>query len=47
MKRHPAEVTADRLGDAYDKWYDKFTGAERDYISAIRIVLEQIASGER
>lgn len=46
-KRHPAEVTSDRLADAVDRWYDKFDGQERDYIAAIRHALEEIAEGER
>jgi hypothetical protein len=46
-KRHPAEVTADRLGDAYEKWYDKFDGAELDMIGQLKYAFEQIASGER
>lgn len=45
-RRHPAEVTSDRLGDAVEKWYDHFTGPERDMIARIRDVLERIAEGE-
>lgn len=46
-RRHPAEVTADRLGAAYEKWYDKFDGAERDMISQLKHAFDQIAAGER
>lgn len=42
-RRHPAEVTADRLGDHLDKWPDAFDGADRDAIAHIRHVLQQIA----
>jgi hypothetical protein len=45
-RRHPAQVTSDRLGDATTKWGDKFTGAELDMIGVIRSVLEEIAEGE-
>lgn len=45
--RHPAEVTADRLGDAVTRWADKFDGAERDEIGHIIHALRQIAEGER
>ena len=43
--RHPAEVTSDRLGDAYERWYHKLSGAERDAISIVRNALERIAEG--
>ena len=46
-RRHPAEVTSDRLLDAVQRWHDKFTGEERDMIGQIRHALEQIAEGER
>lgn len=41
--RHPAEVTADRLGDALDKW--EFTAEERDEISHVMDALRKIAEG--
>lgn len=44
-RRHPAEVTADRLADAMDKWPDRFDGSMRDDISRIRTVLQDIAEG--
>jgi len=42
-RRHPAEVTADRLGDHYEKWWDRMSGAERDALSLTRFVLQRIA----
>jgi len=41
--RHPAEVTADRLGDALDKWPDSFDGGDRDMVAQIRYILNDIA----
>ena len=46
-RRHPAEVTSDRLGDAVTDWYDLMTGSERDAIAEVRQVLEEIAEGTR
>jgi hypothetical protein len=46
-KRHPAEVTADRLGDAYERFYDKFDGAELDMISQLKHAFDEIAAGNR
>lgn len=46
-RRHPAEVTADRLGDAVGRWADKFTPGERDEIGYIIWALEEIADGAR
>jgi hypothetical protein len=46
-KRHPAEVTSDRLLDAVGRWHEKFTGAERDAIGVIRYALDEIAEGVR
>lgn len=43
-RRHPAEVTADRLRDALDKWPDQFDGAARDAIGLLIFTLEQIAA---
>lgn len=43
-KRHPAEVTSDRLGDHAERWHDQFTPEERDMIAQIRQRLEQIAA---
>lgn len=46
-RRHPAEVTADRLGDHYEAYFDKLTQRERDYIGVVRHALQQIAEGDR
>jgi hypothetical protein len=46
-RRHPAEVTSDRLADASERWHDLFTGEELDMIGRIRHALEEIAEGER
>lgn len=43
IRRHPAEVTADRLADALDRWPERFDGRQRDAIGELRTVLEQIA----
>jgi hypothetical protein len=41
--RHPAEVTADRLGDALDKWPERFDAGDRDMVARVRHVLHGIA----
>jgi hypothetical protein len=46
-RRHPAEVTSDRLLYAVEHWHDKFDGEERDMIGRIRQALFEIAEGER
>jgi hypothetical protein len=46
-RRHPAEVTSDRLAEASERWYDRLTGEERDMIGLLRHALEQIAEGMR
>lgn len=46
-RRHPAEVTSDRLLDAVDRYREQFTGEERDMIGIIRHALEAIAEGSR
>jgi hypothetical protein len=46
-RRTSAEVLIDRLGDAYEKWYDMLSGYERDAISTVRQALEEINSGDR
>lgn len=46
-KRHPAEVTADRLLEHYEQYYDKLTGAERDAVGTVRHILQEIAEGKR
>lgn len=45
-KRHAAEVTSDRLGDAVTRWADQFTAEELDMIGMIRNRLSVIASDE-
>jgi hypothetical protein len=45
-RRHPAEVTSDRLGDAVGRWWEKFSGEDRDAIGRIRDVLEHVAEGD-
>ena len=44
-RRHPAEVTADRLGDAVTRWPDSFTPGERDMVGQIIDRLRDIAEG--
>jgi hypothetical protein len=46
-RRHPADVTADRLLEHVERWHEKFTPAERDELSHVRFLLQQIADGER
>ena len=46
-RRHPAEVTSDRLGDAAVRWHPLMTGSERDALATVRFVLEEIADGTR
>lgn len=47
VRRHPADVTADRLGDAAQRWNELFDGRELDDIGFIVHALRQIAEGER
>lgn len=46
-RRHPAEVTSDRLADALDRWPDRFDGGQRDAVAELIGVLEQIAEDAR
>lgn len=46
-RRHPAELTSDRLADASERWNDKFTGEELDMIARLRFALDEIAEGAR
>jgi hypothetical protein len=46
-RTHSADVTADRLADHYEKWYDKIQDNEKDYFSQVINVLREIAAGER
>ena len=41
--RHPAEVTADRLAEAEEKWPDRFDAEARDAVGLIRHILNDIA----
>ena len=45
-RRHPCEVTADRLGDHYERYYDRMTGSEREQLSQVKYTLEQLARGD-
>lgn len=45
IRRHPAEVTSDRLADALERWPERFDGHLRDAIGELRFALEQIAAG--
>lgn len=49
MKRHPADVTADRLVEhaCNPAWADKLDGHERDAIGEVIHALREIAEGER
>lgn len=47
IRRHPAEVTADRLADALDRWPDRFDGHLRDAIGELRYTLATIANDAR
>lgn len=42
-RRHPAEVTSDRLAEALEKWPESFTGRDRDKVADVRHILETIA----
>lgn len=46
-RRHPAEVTADRLRTASEQWNEKFDGAELDMIGQLAWAFDQIAAGDR
>jgi hypothetical protein len=46
-RRHPAEVTSDRLGDASATWGDLMSGQELDALALVRQALEEIANGTR
>jgi hypothetical protein len=45
--RHPAQVTADRLGDHYERYFDKLTPDERNALGLVRQALDEIAEGQR
>jgi hypothetical protein len=44
-RRHPAELTSDRLAEHLEQWPDTADGALRDEISHVRHWLESIADG--
>lgn len=44
-RRHPADVTADRLGDAVQRWHDRFESAELDMVGVVISRLRIIADG--
>ena len=46
-KRHPAEVTADRLGDAVTKYRHLISGAEADAFAEVIQILNEIGEGDR
>jgi hypothetical protein len=46
-RRHPAEVTADRLGDHLDRWFARSDGATRDAIGRVRAWLDDIATADQ
>jgi hypothetical protein len=46
-RRHPLEVTVDRLRDHYSAYHQHFTGRERDEISHVAYLLEGLAEKER
>ena len=41
--RHPAEVTSDRLHDAYMRWGDRFSEAELDALASAAAALARLA----
>jgi hypothetical protein len=47
LRRHPTEVTADRLDVEYESYYDYFTPDELNAIERVGVALREIASGER
>lgn len=46
-RRHPAQVTADRIGNAFQTYYDKMDEVERDAMSLVINALDEIANGTR
>jgi DNA-directed RNA polymerase subunit K/omega len=45
--RHPAEVTADRIKDHYERWHDKLAPSEHTSFEVVIRALEEIAAGGR
>lgn len=46
-RRHPAQVTADRLGNAYETYFEVLTSDERIALGLIKAALDEIAEGGR
>lgn len=46
-RRHPCQVTSDRLSDHSARYNDLLDGRERDALALVRHVLEEIADGAR
>ncbi len=46
-RRHPAEVTADRLKDSYEKWNSRWEPEELDFLSIIIDKLERFAAEDK
>lgn len=46
-RRHPAEVTADRLTQHAEEYVDKLDGQERDDFGIVIHILQEIAEGNR
>jgi hypothetical protein len=47
FRRHPGEVTADRLKDHYESWHDKLSPSEHTNFESVIRALEEIAEGAR
>lgn len=45
--RHPAEATADRIKDHYERWHDKLAPSEHTSFEVVIRALEEIAAGGR
>ena len=43
LRRHPAEITNERLLTAYERWFSRLSGQERDAISMVRNALWRIS----
>lgn len=44
-RRHPCEVTADRLGDHLTRYGDELPGVDRDAIARVRFILQEWGEG--
>lgn len=45
-RRHPADVTADRLAEAAEAYHDRLSGADRDEFGHVIYLLRTIAGGD-